>query len=107
MISFSPRSDMSLVSTITTRLPLRFIRRCVLDTGVFTDHGEVTLRDLLAGPAWVWMTSAGDSLIKFSGYLIEFFCAVFHCDIGISEWWCRRDETGVLDQHPSRRRERI
>ena len=40
MISFSPRSDMSLVSTITTRLPLRFIRRCVLDTGVFTGYGK-------------------------------------------------------------------
>jgi len=87
MISFSPRSDMSLISTITTRLPLRFIRRCVLDTGVFTDHGEVTLRDLLAGPAWIWMAATGDPLMEFSGDLSEFFCAVFHRRNGIFEWW--------------------
>ena len=106
MISFSPRSDMSLVSTITTRLPDRFILRCD-DTGVFTGYGEVTLRDLLAGPAWISMTATADALMEFLGYLSEFFCAVFQWGIGIFEWWRRRDETGVLDRHPSRRWERI
>lgn len=84
IISFSPRSDMSLVSMITTRLPDRFILRCA-DTGVFTSYGEVAFRDLLAGPAWVWMTATGDALMEFLGYLSEFFCAVFHWGIGISE----------------------
>lgn len=82
MISFSPRSDMSLVSTITTRLPLRFILRCA-DTGVFTGYGKVTLRDLLAGPAWIWMAATGDPLMEFSGDLSEFFGAVFHWGNGI------------------------
>jgi hypothetical protein len=53
------------------------------------------------------MTATADALMEFLGYLSEFFCAVFHRGIGISEWWCRRDETGVLDRHPSHRRERI
>ena len=82
MISFSPRSDTSLVSTITTRLPLRFILRCA-DTGVFTGYGEVALRDLLAGPAWIWMAATGDALMEFLGDLSEFFCAVFHWGNGI------------------------
>ena len=77
------------------------------DALVFTGHGEVTLRYLLAGPAWVWMTATGDTLMEFSGYLSEFFCAVFHWGIGIFERWRRRDETGVLDRYPSRQRERI
>ena len=106
MISFSPRSDTSLVSTITTRLPDRFILRCD-DTGVFTGYGEVTLRDLLAGPAWISMTATADALMEFLGYLSEFFYAVFHRGIGIFERWCRRYETGVLDRNPSRQRERI
>ena len=106
MISFSPRSDTSLVSTITTRLPLMFIRRCV-DAGVFAGDCFIFPFHLLAGPAWVWMTATGDTLMEFSGYLSEFFCAVFHWGIGIFERWRRRDETGVLDRNPSRQRERI
>lgn len=106
MISFSPRSDMSLVSTITTRLPLRFIRRCV-DAGVFAGDCFIFSVHLLAGPAWIWTTAAGDAFMEFSGYLSEFFCAVFHWGIGIFERWRRRDETGVLDRYPSRQRERI
>ena len=106
MISFSPRSDMSLVSTITTRLPLMFIRRCV-DAGVFAGDCFIFPFHLLAGPAWVWMTATADALMEFLGYLSEFFYAVFHRGIGIFERWCRRYETGVLDRHPSRRWERI
>jgi len=106
MISFSPRSDMSLVSTITTRLPLRFIRRCV-DAGVFAGDCFIFSFYLLAGPAWIWTTTTGDALMEFSGDLSEFFCAVFHRRNGIFEWWCRRYERGVLDRHPSRRWERI
>ena len=90
MISFSPRSDMSLVSTITTRLPLRFIRRWV-DAGVFAGDCFIFPFHLLAGPAWVWVTAAGDPLMEFLGYLSEFFCAVFHQRNGIFEWWCMRD----------------
>ena len=77
MRSFSPRSDMSLVSTVTTRLPLRFIRRCV-DASVFACDCFIFPFHLMAGPAWIWIAAAGDALMEFSGDLSEFFCAVFH-----------------------------
>ena len=42
------------------------------DALVFTGHGEVALRYLLAGPAWLGMTSTGDPLMQLVGYRFEF-----------------------------------
>ena len=42
------------------------------DALVFTGHGEVTLRYLLAGPAWVWVTATGDPFMQLVGYRFEF-----------------------------------
>jgi hypothetical protein len=75
MRSLRARSLRSLVSIATTRLPDNAIRwmpvDCFDDAGVFTGHGEVTLRYLLAGPAWVWMTATGDPIMQLVGYRFE------------------------------------
>ena len=42
------------------------------DALVFTGHGEVTLRYLLAGPAWLGMTATGDPVMQLVGYRFEF-----------------------------------
>jgi hypothetical protein len=42
------------------------------DALVFTGHGQVSLRDLLARPAWIWMTAAGDAFMQLVGYRFEF-----------------------------------
>ena len=65
------------------------------DALVFTGHGEVTLRYLLAGPAWLGMTATGDPLMQLVGYRFEFREFVVgevgvHCGGGIEEWLRRR-----------------
>jgi hypothetical protein len=63
------------VSITTTRLPERAIRwvpvDCFDDAGVFTGHGEVTLRYLLAVPAWLTEAAASEALIQLAGYRFE------------------------------------
>ena len=44
---------------------------CFDDAGVFTGHGEVTLRYLLAGPAWLTEAAASEALIQLAGYRFE------------------------------------
>ena len=76
MRSLRARSLRSLVSITTTRLPERAIRwmpvDCFDDACVFTGHGEVTLRYLLARPAWLGVTATGDPLMQLVGYRFEF-----------------------------------
>lgn len=65
------------------------------DALAFTGHGDVALRDLLTGPAWIWVTAAGDAFMQLVGYRFEFGEFVvgvveFHCGDGICEWLRRR-----------------
>ncbi len=75
MRSLRARSLRSLASITTTRLPDNAIRwmpvDCFDDAGVFTGHGEVTSGDLLARPAWAWMTATGDPFMQLVGYRFE------------------------------------
>jgi hypothetical protein len=99
-----------LVSITTTRLPERAIRwmtvDCFDDAGVFTGHGEVTSGDLLAGPAWVWVTATSDPFMQLVGYRFEFGEFVggvgVHCDVGSVEWLCKRHRGCVLARDRSR-----
>lgn len=111
MRSLRARSLRSLVSITTTRLPERAIRwmpvDCFDDAGVFTGHGEVTLRYLLAGPAWAWMTATGDPFMQLVGYRFEseeFVGGVagVHCGVGSVEWLCKRYLECVLVRDRSR-----
>ena len=75
------------------------------DALVFTGHGEVTLRYLLARPAWLGMTSTGDPVMQLVGYRFEFGefvggVAGVHYGIGSGGWLNERHRECVLARHP-------
>lgn len=77
------------------------------DALAFTGHGDVTFRDLLTGPAWIWVTAAGDAFMQLVGYRFEsgefVVCGIgFHgCD-GSVGWLRKRHQGCVLARHRSR-----